>query len=70
MRVEEGGVQRAGPMEATPRLMREVQGVASAITRGHQNVAERTVWVDCSREHWLDEKGMSRLSQGQEAPDP
>ena len=70
MMVEARAVQRSGPMEVTPRLMREVQGVASVMAHGQLNDAERTLRVDCSREHWLDEKGTSRLSQRREAPDP
>ena len=61
MMVEARAVQRSGPMEVTPRLMREVQGLASVMAHGQLNDAELTFRVDCRREHWLDEEGRSRL---------
>ena len=63
-------MQRSGPMEVMPRLMREVQGVASVMAHGQLNDAELTFRVDCRREHWLDEEGTSRLNQGREGSDP
>jgi len=51
--VEARAVQRSGPMEVTPRLMREVQGVASVMAHGQLNDAERTFRLDRIRECWL-----------------
>ena len=51
MMVEERGVQRARPMEVTPRLMREVQG--SVMVHGELNDAERTFRLDRIRACWL-----------------
>ena len=50
MMVEARGVPRAGPMEETPRLMQEIQGVASVIAHGDLNDAERTFRLDRIRE--------------------
>jgi len=53
MMVEARGVSRAGPMEVTPRLMREMQGVASVIVHGPLNDTERTFRQDWTRAWWL-----------------
>jgi hypothetical protein len=50
-------------------LMLEVNGVVYVVADGYQGGCEKTFRLDRIREHWLDEKGTSRLSQGREAPD-
>ena len=54
----------------TSRPVLEVHGVAYVVADGYQGGFEKTVRLDRSREHWCDEEGTSRLSQGREAPDP
>jgi hypothetical protein len=53
MMVEARGVQHAGPMEGTLRLMPEVEGVASVITHSQLNDAEGTFRLDQIRACWM-----------------
>jgi N-acetylglutamate synthase-like GNAT family acetyltransferase len=54
----------------TRRLMLEVNGVGFVVADCYQSGCKKTFMLDRSREHWFDEEGTSRLSQGQEASDP
>jgi len=63
------GASRPGPRTMTPRQVLEVNGVAYVVAHCHQGGCKKTFRLDRSREHWLDEKGTSRLSEGREAPD-
>jgi hypothetical protein len=51
----------------TPRLVLKVHGVVYVVADGYQGGCKKIFRLDRSQEHWLDEEGTSRLSQGREA---